>query len=940
MKLEPGMAYNTKRLNKVFAVLSIIFLFVVIWLILDDYIRPWKGFQVKALKIKQEVLNKQLRELAGEIKPEEVQKLRARIAASEKVVAERKADIKKLEENVASIKTDIYAQKILNGDYNAQVGALTFQYDHAVSHGDTKHADQILVKLNGFKKQYEDGKEKLKILEDKLKSTNTQIGELRKAQTDVEKELSNYVAKQERLEMALEQTKETPVWFLRNSPFVDFLDPTIKIQQVVVTNAADDRYFQKVPKVDRCTTCHVFIDQAGYEEQANPYKTHPKVDTLAVGLNSAHPMKDFGCTTCHGGEGHRVNDFNAAAHTPENEEQRKKWQEAYNWHEGHKIPQPMFKLSQTEASCVKCHQGQFYIPQADKLNKGRRLIAEYGCYNCHKIKGWEGLPKSGPILTKISSKISKEFAKNWIWSPRVFNPKSRMPSFFGQSNNSSPEFMKKNMAEVNAMVDYIWAKSKDYQAVYRYNVGNAENGKELIGSIGCIGCHQVEGIESSLKSGTKFGPYLTGLGSKLDPDWLVTWLKKPNHYNPNSRMPSLRLTDSEANDIATYLLNSKNEKFKNLKFAPLDKSIRDELLVSYLSAFDLKTTAEEKVAKMSDEEKTMELGYRSIGKYGCYSCHTIDGFDPDRAPIGPELTNEGSKPETQFGFGIEKIPHTRESWIWHHLQNPARWDAGAPKAFSDLNRMPNFYLANNEIDSIVIAILGQVSDYVPLQGQRRMIGGEEVASKSFKTLAKYNCQGCHKIDGVGGAILEAYEDKNEGPPQLNKEGFRVQTEWLNYFLNNVHPIRPWLKVRMPSYHFSSEERNDVLSYFQGMAGQQTYVDLPATVDWEPGEREAAVQLFNNLACTSCHAGGFTKDVPSAPNLHNAKKRLRPDWIEAWLLNPQEFVPGTVMPSFWEGGVASETTILGGDSKKQIRALRKYIQEVGIDSYPAPLPKNQ
>ena len=116
MKLEPGMAYNTKRLNKVFAVLSIVFLFVVIWLILDDYIRPWKGFQVKALKIKQEVLNKQLRELAGEIKPEEVQKLKARIAASEKIVAERKAEIKKLEENVASIKTDIYAQKILNGD--------------------------------------------------------------------------------------------------------------------------------------------------------------------------------------------------------------------------------------------------------------------------------------------------------------------------------------------------------------------------------------------------------------------------------------------------------------------------------------------------------------------------------------------------------------------------------------------------------------------------------------------------------------------------------------------------------------------------------------------------------------------------------------------------------------------------------------------------------
>ena len=33
-------------------------------------------------------------------------------------------------------------------------------------------------------------------------------------------------------------------------------------------------------------------------------------------------MKEIGCTVCHGGEGHRVTDFNAAAHTPQNEEQK------------------------------------------------------------------------------------------------------------------------------------------------------------------------------------------------------------------------------------------------------------------------------------------------------------------------------------------------------------------------------------------------------------------------------------------------------------------------------------------------------------------------------------------------------------------------------------------------------------------------------------------
>ena len=35
-----------------------------------------------------------------------------------------------------------------------------------------------------------------------------------------------------------------------------------------------------------------------------------------VDKDSHHPMGEFGCTSCHGGEGHRVNDFNAAAHAP------------------------------------------------------------------------------------------------------------------------------------------------------------------------------------------------------------------------------------------------------------------------------------------------------------------------------------------------------------------------------------------------------------------------------------------------------------------------------------------------------------------------------------------------------------------------------------------------------------------------------------------------
>ena len=226
----------------------------------------------------------------------------------------------------------------------------------------------------------------------------------------------------ERMQVALEKTNyKHPIWALRNLPMIDFLDPTLKIEQIVLKNITDDRYFQHVPKVDRCTTCHTFIDKPGYEDQANPYKTHPNLDMM-VGANSHHPKNDFGCTTCHGGEGHRVRDFQAIAHTPQNEAQAKEWADKYHWHPPHKVMDPMKPLQNTEAACIKCHKGQQRIPGAKVVNKGYELIENYGCYGCHNIDGWEHKVKPGPSLRKISSKVSKSFFKTWVWDPKGFNP--------------------------------------------------------------------------------------------------------------------------------------------------------------------------------------------------------------------------------------------------------------------------------------------------------------------------------------------------------------------------------------------------------------------------------------------------------------------------------------------------------------------------------------
>jgi cytochrome c2 len=300
----------------------------------------------------------------------------------------------------------------------------------------------------------------------------------------------------------------------------------------------------------------------------------------------------------------------------------------------------------------------------------------------------------------------------------------------------------------------------------------------------------------------------------------------------------------------------------------------------------------------------------------------------------------GSKPVEQFGFGIQKnIPHTRHDWIVAHLKEPARWDIGIPKAFGDINKMPNFYLSDKEVENITTALLGQVSDKVPMKGKKNLNANEAYAEKGKKLVNKYNCEGCHKIDGRGGDLTKGLDDPNEGAPYLVKQGHRVQTEWFYNFLKNVHPIRPWLKVRMPSFNFNNDEINTLVTYFQAEANQVTFEDAHQKITWEPGEKEAAKKLFNELACTSCHTGGFSKDEQVAPNLYYVKKRLRMSWVEKWFENPQAIMDYTAMPNFWDGGKSSAVPgVLNDDPKKQMKALTKYIFEMGYDQYPEAFRK--
>ena len=141
--------------------------------------------------------------------------------------------------------------------------------------------------------------------------------------TEIDDQIGEMTAELTRLDGRLADLAPSLNDFVLNAPLLDFMAPTLKIQQVITPDIVDDVNFIEVPKLDRCMTCHLAIDRQGYEEYPQPFRTHSNLDVY-VGSASPHPLEQTGCTVCHEGMGQSVT-FRDAAHSPIDEAQLERW---------------------------------------------------------------------------------------------------------------------------------------------------------------------------------------------------------------------------------------------------------------------------------------------------------------------------------------------------------------------------------------------------------------------------------------------------------------------------------------------------------------------------------------------------------------------------------------------------------------------------------------
>ncbi|MGA2577355.1 MAG: c-type cytochrome [Bryobacteraceae bacterium] len=529
------------------------------------------------------------------------------------------------------------------------------------------------------------------------------------------------------------------------------------------------------------------------------------------------------------------------------------------------------------------------------------------------------IKKVGPSLKEVRMKMHKEWLPVWLKDPHVWRPGTKMPTF------------RLDDGEIRQIAAFIW-QSGVTGDLPQQPPGDPEKGREAFETRGCMACHSMG--EGGEKQGGTFAANLSRVGEKDNYDYLVRWVHNPRQRTlpycsfekkditeedykraglpfvfdtehskcPNdghellvmqmTPMPSLRLTEAEARDIASYL---ETRKHPNATYANAD----------YL-----------------DDPSLKAKGQFLVRFYGCAGCHEIAGLEEEQR-IGTELTKEGSKPIERLDFALKGHVAEAEGWYTHKgffehkLENPAVYDQGKEKAKLDRLKMPNFNLSKPEIDQVTTFLLGSVEPSMPERYFYKPADQRRDIIEGWWVVRKYNCMGCHQVH-VGQTTvfmtLPRYQDpdwKDQRPPTLIGEGSRVNPQWLMGFLNNPSltekpdemdrdGVRRYLHARMPTFYFSDGEIQKLVRFFAAMSSQAAPYIADRLDPLTDQERTMARQLFSSegAPCLKCHATGDPKHDAhaTAPNFLLAKERLKPGWARRWMLDPAMMSPGTAMPS--------------------------------------------
>ena len=565
------------------------------------------------------------------------------------------------------------------------------------------------------------------------------------------------------------------------------------------------------------------------------------------------------------------------------------------------------------------------VDDATALRAAVERVVDLRCTACHRSPEarsdgppttFEGLPVDrAPDLEGIGLRVHEAWLHRWLDAPHAWRKNATMPDLFGDGPREQVDLYAavKFLASLRSAPKRTGASAEDRgiaeasAAAIPSDVNLAATRRSMA-AVGCIACHRLP--EEEVGAFGHLRP-LDDLGDKFVPEALRRRIAEPRAHFADSRMPDFHLATEQPrllDDITSYLLSRVSPAAPPLPQAPVGGELERRWNELFEDDADRR-----RFEQLPEHERWIVLGRRVVESRGCVNCHPLPGLT-SRSIASPWPTRglrvEGSTSDYAGCLADRPSPKAAD-YRW-----TAKGDAATVRR--GLER-----LVRRKDEPFHPAPLFAAADQLRRNGCSNCHDHGRDAGAFSQRILKF-------APLVGDQVLH-----DVAPPNLSGIGEKLLAKTLVDVIDGKTRARPWMALRMPT--FKPEHVAGLAHSLAATDGvpiddrreSTTAGGVSSAASASAEQLEIGRQLMGRtgLNCVSCHDIRGVKSIGvRGPDLANVPRRVRHEWFEQWLLDPQRLAPGTRMPTVFFGGKSAAPQFYDGDPRRQLDALWAYLSQ--------------
>ncbi|MBI2374835.1 MAG: c-type cytochrome [Deltaproteobacteria bacterium] len=457
----------------------------------------------------------------------------------------------------------------------------------------------------------------------------------------------------------------------------------------------------------------------------------------------------------------------------------------------------------------------FDVSDSTLISDGRELFDRVGCRGCHRLAKDEPLPGKeslaippelsfGPSLEAVGEKATAAWLDAWLRNPRGTWPEARMPN------------LRLSTSEVERLVAFLVSLRRPGQPAANSDWSASDPslvaaGRAAIVRLGCVGCHEIPGIDTRGRP----GPELESFGDKT-PDELTFGDALVDCASRSSTTSQARRASKAASGHGVSLECFARAKVRTPRLLEgrdvstlvmpdfgLDESEVEALTVFLLSSRDRRVPPTYRPV-LSPEARANASGERLIERLNCRGCHEIgrtrridENGEVAYDPIGGHIRRfeaEAALSPPALTFAGQKFQY---AWLWDFLREPT-----TVRPYLQV-RMPTFALRDSEIDALSRAFAARDGEPYPVQQAAVPKLRDEEKDEATRFFGALKCRNCHPSRTGPQSMVSA--SPADLAPDLALAPRRLKPRWLRAWLEDPQALQA--DTRMPSYFPADEEQD-------------------------------------------------------------------------------------------------------------------------------------